>query len=71
VAVAGLGLAQVTLGFLSVYFRLAVVPVSVHTLLAAGLLTLLTAMTSATWAPPVRDGTVLYAERTSSTGSPS
>jgi heme A synthase len=43
--------AQVLLGFLSVYYRLAVVPVSLHTLLAAVLITLLTALTVLTWAP--------------------
>ena len=32
---------QVLLGFLSIYYRLAVIPVSLHTLLAATLLTLL------------------------------
>jgi heme A synthase len=44
-------LTQVLLGFLSVYFRLAVVPVSLHTLLAATLLALLTTMATLTWAP--------------------
>jgi len=44
-------LAQVVLGFLSVFFRLAVVPVSLHTLLAATLLALLTALATLTWAP--------------------
>jgi heme A synthase len=51
VAVAGLAVAQVVLGFLSVYFRLSVVPVSLHTLLAAILLTLMVALTTLTWAP--------------------
>lgn len=43
--------AQVLLGFFSVYFRLAVIPVSLHTLLAAGLLALLVTMATLTWAP--------------------
>jgi heme A synthase len=48
--------AQVLLGFLSVYYRLAVVPVSLHTLLAAVLITVLTALAVLTWAPePSRD----------------
>jgi len=42
---------QVLLGFLSVYFRLAVVPVSLHTLLAASLLTTLVILATLTWAP--------------------
>lgn len=42
---------QVLLGFLSVHYRLAVVPVSIHTLLAATLLTLLVALGCLTWAP--------------------
>lgn len=42
---------QVLLGFLSVYYQLAVIPVSLHTLLAATLLTLLTALTTLTWRP--------------------
>lgn len=50
----GLVLAQVLLGFLAVYFRLAVVPVSLHTLLAASLLTLLVALATLTWAPGPR-----------------
>lgn len=41
---------QVLLGFLSVYYGLAVVPVSLHTLLAAALLTLLVTLASSTWA---------------------
>ncbi|MFQ5536110.1 MAG: heme A synthase [Gemmatimonadota bacterium] len=44
-------LVQVTLGFLSVLTRLAVVPVSLHTLFAAGLLAMLTHLATAT-----RDG---------------
>jgi heme A synthase len=44
-------LAQVLLGFLSVYYRLAVLPVSLHTLLAAVLITVLAAMATLTWAP--------------------
>lgn len=42
---------QVTLGFLSVYMRLAVIPVSLHTLLAATILTLTVAVAVMTWAP--------------------
>jgi len=49
-SVAGVVSAQFLLGFLSVYFRLAVVPVSLHTLLAATLLTLLVALSTLTWA---------------------
>ena len=54
---------QVLLGFLSVHYRLAVVPVSIHTLLAASLLALLVALAGLTWAPgPTsdagRDGSV-------------
>jgi heme A synthase len=48
---AALVLAQVLVGFLSVYLRLAVIPVSLHTLLAALLLTTLTALAAYTWAP--------------------
>jgi cytochrome c oxidase assembly protein subunit 15 len=48
---------QVLLGFLSVYFRLAVVPVSLHTLLAALLLTGLVALTSLSWGRESREGT--------------
>jgi len=47
--------AQVLLGFLSVYYRLAVVPVSLHTLLAATLLTLLVALAALTWAPSPKE----------------
>ncbi|NNM07270.1 MAG: heme A synthase [Gemmatimonadetes bacterium] len=42
---------QVLLGFLSVFYRLAVVPVSLHTLLAASLLTALVVLATLTWAP--------------------
>ncbi len=42
---------QVTLGFLSVYTRLAVIVVSLHTLLAASLLGLTVAIATLTWAP--------------------
>ena len=52
VATALAALIQVLLGFVSVYTRLSVVPVSLHTLLAATLLTLLSAMATLTWAPP-------------------
>ncbi len=48
---------QVLLGFLSVYLRLAVVPVSVHTLLAASILSATVGVAVMTWAPgegPVR-----------------
>lgn len=51
VAAAAVVVAQVLLGFFSVYFRLAVTPVSLHTLLGALLLTLLVAMAGLTWAP--------------------
>ena len=54
VAAALAALTQVLLGFLSVYLRLAVVPVSLHTLLAATLLALLTTMATLTWAPGPR-----------------
>ena len=50
ISVAAVVTAQFLLGFLSVYFRLAVVPVSLHTLLAATLLTLLVALATLTWA---------------------
>jgi heme A synthase len=43
--------AQLLLGFYSVHFRLAVTPVSLHTLLAATLLTLCVALATLTWAP--------------------
>ena len=49
-------LAQVLLGFLSVYFRLGVTVVSLHTLFAASLLTMVTALATLTWAPAGRDG---------------
>ena len=42
---------QVLLGFASVYTRLAVVPVSFHTLLAATILTVTVAVAVMTWAP--------------------
>ena len=42
---------QVLLGFFSVYARLAVVPVSLHTLLAATILTLTVGVAVMTWAP--------------------
>jgi heme A synthase len=50
-AAASVTTAQVLLGFLSVYYRLAVVPVSLHTLLAATLVTVLVALAALTWAP--------------------
>jgi heme A synthase len=50
-------LSQVLLGFLSVHFRLAVIPVSLHTLLAATLLALLVSTLTFTWAPSAGDGT--------------
>ena len=46
---------QVMLGFLSVYTRLAVIPVSLHTLLAATILTLTVAVAVMTWAPRIGD----------------
>jgi len=51
VAAALVAMAQVLLGFLSVYYRLAVAPVSLHTLFAATLVTLLVALSALTWAP--------------------
>ena len=42
---------QVILGFFSVYTRLAVLPVSFHTLIAATLLTLTVGVALMTWAP--------------------
>jgi len=42
---------QVVLGFFSVYTRLAVVPVSFHTLVAATILTLTVGVAMMTWAP--------------------
>ena len=45
------GALQVLLGFVSVYTRLAVVPVSFHTLLAAAILTLTVGVAVMTWAP--------------------
>jgi heme A synthase len=51
VAVAAVALSQVLLGFLSVYSRLAVIPVSLHTLFAATLVTLLVSLLTLTWAP--------------------
>jgi heme A synthase len=51
VAVVLVALGQVLLGFLSVYYRLAVGPVALHTLFAATLLTLLVTISVLTWAP--------------------
>lgn len=51
VSAAALALVQVLLGFFSVYFRLSVIPVSLHTLLAATLLVVLVALACLTWAP--------------------
>jgi heme A synthase len=51
VGAALIAMAQVLLGFLSVYHRLAVEPVSLHTLLAAILLVLLVRLVALTWAP--------------------
>ena len=51
-----LAVSQVVLGFLSVYFRLAVIPVSLHTLLAASLLTGLVALATLTWGGEPREG---------------
>lgn len=53
VATALVAVTQVLLGFLSVYLHLAVVPVSLHTLLAAILLTALVSLVTLTWAPGV------------------
>lgn len=62
-SVAFVAATQVLLGFLSVYYGLAVAPVSLHTLFAASLLSLLVAMSTFTWAPlpataesPVKQG---------------
>jgi len=55
-AAALLATTQVLLGFLAVYYRLAVVPVSLHTLLAAILLTSLVALATWTWAEPEEMG---------------
>ena len=51
VAIVLVALGQVLLGFLSVYYRLAVGPVALHTLFAATLLTLLVTISVLTWAP--------------------
>jgi heme A synthase len=51
VSAGALVVAQVALGFLSVYLRLAVIPVSLHTLLAATILMLTVAVSVMTWAP--------------------
>jgi heme A synthase len=51
IAAALTSVSQVLLGFISVYYGLAVVPVSLHTLLAATLLTLLVMLAASTWAP--------------------
>ncbi|MGD2122051.1 MAG: COX15/CtaA family protein [Gemmatimonadota bacterium] len=51
VAAALVAMGQVLLGFLSVFYRLAVEPVSLHTLLAAILLVLLVRTVTLTWAP--------------------
>ncbi|MGD8359790.1 MAG: COX15/CtaA family protein [Gemmatimonadota bacterium] len=56
VAIVLVALAQVLLGFLSVYSRLAVVPVALHTLFAATLLTLLVTISVLTWAPHQNPG---------------
>ena len=56
-AAASVAVAQVLLGFLSVYYGLAVVPVSLHTLLAAILLTLLVALVTLTWSSSGGSGT--------------
>ncbi len=56
VAAALVAMAQVLLGFLSVYYRLAVEPVSLHTLLAATLLVLLVRLVALTWAPAAAAG---------------
>jgi heme A synthase len=51
IAAALVSVSQVLLGFVSVYYGLAVLPVSLHTLLAATLLTLLVMLATSTWAP--------------------
>jgi heme A synthase len=55
ITVAGVVTTQLLLGFLSVHFRLAVVPVSLHTLLAALLLVLAVTLATLTWAPGPED----------------
>jgi cytochrome c oxidase assembly protein subunit 15 len=51
ISMATVAVAQLLLGFLSVHSGLAVAPVSLHTLLAAILLTLAVSTTTLTWAP--------------------
>jgi heme A synthase len=51
VSAGALGTVQVLLGFLSVYTRLAVLPVSFHTLVAAAILTCTVGLAVMTWAP--------------------
>jgi len=51
VSAGALAVVQVALGFLSVYLRLAVIPVSLHTLLAATIMALTVAVSVMTWAP--------------------
>ncbi len=50
VVAASAAFVQVLLGFLSVYLRLAVVPIALHTLVAATLLATLVALATLTWA---------------------
>jgi heme A synthase len=58
--------AQISLGFISVWARLSVTPVSLHTLVAAALLVHLVMMTTYGWEPAVRAtrGTVGAADPT-------
>ena len=51
---AGLGIFQVILGFLSVYSLLAVIPVSLHTLIAATLLCCTIYLSTLTWTAKTR-----------------
>ena len=57
-AAAGLGIFQVILGFLSVYSLLAIVPVSLHTLIAATLLCCTVYLSTLTWPARTQIGQV-------------
>lgn len=63
VAASVLVVAQVALGFFSVTSFLAVTPVSLHTLVAATLLAVVTAMATRTWEPTARRSGVERGER--------
>lgn len=66
---AGLALGQILVGFLSVSMTLAVAPVSIHTLLAASLLAVLTAMATYTWEPAAVEGAVQAAPEAGAGGA--